>query len=175
MPLEWAASKSLLPDQNRPVPLVLFKGPCAWQQEMLGALRTAGWEWRVTFESGSMDASLTAVQSGLGMAALPAETVRSSKLARVESAGLPPAPEIQIGIFRGAASHVARSVLEDIIASVFENSSDRATRMFCLSKLSTSLPETMDTHGDTERCPQSYGERNGSHGSEEVHRDHGVA
>lgn len=120
VPLEWAASKSLCPDQNRPVPLVLFEGPYAWQQEMLDSLRAAGWEWRVTFESASVDAILTAVQSGLGMAALPAETIRNSRLARIESASLPSAPKIQLGIFRGVAnSSGAHAVLEDVLASVF--------------------------------------------------------
>jgi DNA-binding transcriptional LysR family regulator len=97
VPLEWAAGKSFRPDQSQPLPLVLFEGPCVWQQEMLDSLRSAGWQWRVTFESASVDAILTAVQSDLGIAALLAETVRSSKLARVESADLPPAPKISMG------------------------------------------------------------------------------
>jgi DNA-binding transcriptional LysR family regulator len=125
VPLEWAASRNLRLDKNRSVPLVLFEGPCAWQQEMLDSLRSAGWEWRVTFESASVDAILTAVQSGLGMAALPDETIRNSRLARIENAGLPPAPKIQLGIFRGVVKPSgAHAVLEDVLASVFEVSSE---------------------------------------------------
>jgi DNA-binding transcriptional LysR family regulator len=127
VPLRWAASKQLRLDQSRSVPLVLLEGPCDWQQELLDSLRTAGWEWRVAFESASVDAILTAVQSGLGIAALPEETIRSSRLTRVESIGLPPAPKIQLGVFRGVPKPSgAHAVLEDVLASVFGHTAETA-------------------------------------------------
>jgi DNA-binding transcriptional LysR family regulator len=122
--LEWAASKYLPLDQSRPLPLVLFEAPCAWQQEMLGSLRSAGWDWRVTFESASMDAILTAVQSGLGIAALPTAAIGNFKLAGMQGTGLPPAPKIQFGMFRsGASQGGAHTVLEDVLASIFTTTS----------------------------------------------------
>jgi DNA-binding transcriptional LysR family regulator len=123
VPLDWAASKDLRVDQSRPIPLVLFESPCAWQEEMLQSLRTAGRDWRVTFESASMDAILTAVQSSLGVAALPAAAIRNFKLTSVQSAGLPPAPKIQFGLFRsGVSPRGAHDVLEDVLASIFQTS-----------------------------------------------------
>jgi DNA-binding transcriptional LysR family regulator len=121
--LEWAASKDLDVDQSRTVPLVLFENPCAWQEEMLQSLRTGGWGWRVTFESASMDAILTAVQSGLGVAALPAAAIRDFKLTNMQSVGLPLAPRLQFGLFRnGVSPRGARTVLEDVLASNFPSS-----------------------------------------------------
>jgi DNA-binding transcriptional LysR family regulator len=123
VPLKWAADKDLRVDRSRPIPLVLFEDPCAWQEEMLQSLRTAGWDWRVIFESASMDAVLAAVQSGLGIAALPAATIRNSKLTCLQNAGLPPAPKIQLGLFRsGVSPRSAHTVLEEVLASMFQSS-----------------------------------------------------
>jgi DNA-binding transcriptional LysR family regulator len=120
VPLEWAASGDLLVDTSRPIPLVLFESPCTWQDEMLQSLRNAGWDWRVTFESSSLDAILTAVQSGLGIAALPSAAIRNFNLTGVRSTGLPAAPKIQFGLFRnGALREGIHAVLENALTSIF--------------------------------------------------------
>ena len=83
VPLDWAASDELEIDRSRAIPLVLFESPCSWQDEMLSSLSASGLDWRVAFESTSLDAVLGAVQSGLGVAALPIEAIRKSRLSRV--------------------------------------------------------------------------------------------
>jgi DNA-binding transcriptional LysR family regulator len=119
VPLHWAARKNLKIDRSRPVPLVLFERPCRWQDEMLDCLRTRGWEWRRTFESSSLDAILTAAQSGLGITALPMETMRNFKLACVTEVGLPQAPTVEFGIFSGTAvTDNAQTVLDAVNAAV---------------------------------------------------------
>ncbi len=125
VPLEWAVSKELGIDQSRALPLVLFEGPCSWQEEMLRSLRTSGWECRVTFESASLDAILAAVQSGLGMTALPADTIRNYRLNRVLHMELPPPPKIQFGMFRSTVlSSEARTELEMALDSKFRASTE---------------------------------------------------
>jgi DNA-binding transcriptional LysR family regulator len=120
VPLEWAARKDLNVEKSRPIPLVLFENPCSWQEEMLASLRKAGWEWRVTFESASFDAILTAAQSGLGVAALPDEAIRTFKVGRLPAEGLPPAPKVEFGMFPATAlASGRRSMLEVAIASLF--------------------------------------------------------
>ena len=124
MPLQWAAQKDLKVERHQTLPLVLFEGPCSWQDDMLDSLRRAGREWRVRFESTSLDAILAATQSGLGIAALPAEAVRSSNLARVGSAHLPPPPNIEFGLFHAAALPQAAQTLVELLeialASTFQ-------------------------------------------------------
>jgi DNA-binding transcriptional LysR family regulator len=121
VPLRWAACKNLQIDRSRPLPLVLFESPCHWQDEMLDCLRTAGWEWRRTFESSSLDAILTAAQSGLGITALPMETIRNFKLACVTEVGLPQAPTVEFGIFSGTAlTDNAQTVLDVVNAAIFD-------------------------------------------------------
>jgi DNA-binding transcriptional LysR family regulator len=119
VPLHWAARKNLKIDRSRPLPVVLFERPCHWQDEMLDRLRTRGWEWRRTFESSSLDAILTAAQSGLGITALPMETMRNFKLACVTEVGLPQAPTVEVGIFSGTAlTNNAQTVLDAVNAAV---------------------------------------------------------
>ena len=111
--LEWAAPKRFQVDQYRVVPLVLFEGSSPWQENLLGSLRDAGLEWHVAFESASMDAILAATQSGLGIAALPAEFVRNSRLIPLSHPALPLAPKIELGLFEaGVLPNNARTLLE---------------------------------------------------------------
>ena len=100
--LEWAAGKSLDFDQSRPIPLILFEGPCSWQDEMLDSLHRAGRDWRITFENASLDAILAAVQSGLGISALPAMAIQNFELTRFHAIRLPSPPVVEFGMFRAA-------------------------------------------------------------------------
>jgi DNA-binding transcriptional LysR family regulator len=125
VPLEWATCQDFKIDQSRTLPLVLFENPCSWQDEMLNSLRGAGWQWRVTFESASLDAILAATQSGLGMAALPAEAIRNCSLTPVQSMKLPPPPRIQFGLFRTATLRSeARTVLEVALDSMIRQGTE---------------------------------------------------
>jgi DNA-binding transcriptional LysR family regulator len=84
-----------------------------------------GGQWRVTFESASLDAVLAAVQLGLGMAALPTESIRTGKLHRVNRAALPTPPRIQFGLCRNAPLlSEAGTLLEVTVDSVFRNSTE---------------------------------------------------
>lgn len=86
---------------------------------MLDCLRTRGWEWRRTFEGSSLDAILTAAQSGLGITALPMEIIRNFKLACVSEVSLPQAPTLEFGIFTGTAlTENAQTVLDAVNAAV---------------------------------------------------------
>jgi DNA-binding transcriptional LysR family regulator len=111
VPLQWTAHRDLQFGKSQLLPLILFENPCAWQDAMLDSLRKSGWEWRVSFPSASLDAIIAAARSGLGIAALPSETMRNSKLMSVQMAGLPPAPELEFGLFPaiGLALRHARS------------------------------------------------------------------
>jgi DNA-binding transcriptional LysR family regulator len=123
VPLAWAACENLCIDKSRPIPLILFENPCAWQVEMLDGLRAAGWNWRVIFESTSGDAIVAAVQSGLGMAALSPASMGDAQLVCVQTAGLPPPPKIRLGLFRSQASpKPVPAMLESALAAIFANS-----------------------------------------------------
>ncbi len=117
--LEWAAPKNFQIDQFRTVPLVLFEGACPWQESLLDSLRETGCNWRVAFESTSLDAILAATQSGLGIAALPTEFVRNSRLAPFTHPALPMAPKVEFGLFGASVlPNYARTLLEVVQSSI---------------------------------------------------------
>jgi DNA-binding transcriptional LysR family regulator len=120
VPLAWAACENLCIDKSRPIPLILFENPRSWQDEMLDCLRAAGWNWRVIFESASVDAIVAAVRSGLGMAALSPASMGDAQLVCVQTASLPPPPKIRLGLFRSQASpKPLHAMLESALAAVF--------------------------------------------------------
>jgi DNA-binding transcriptional LysR family regulator len=87
---------------------------------MLEGLRAAGWNWRVIFESTSVDAIVAAVQCGLGMAALLPASMGDAQLVYVQTAGLPPPPKIRLGLCRIQASpEPVNAALESALAAIF--------------------------------------------------------
>ena len=120
VPMDWAAGKDLNLERSRAIPLVLIESPCAWQDEMLDSLRKSEWKWRVAFESASLDAILTATQSGLGLACLPTQIIRKFKLGQAQGVGLPSPPSLQLGLFRSATpASGSRTMLEVALTSLF--------------------------------------------------------
>jgi DNA-binding transcriptional LysR family regulator len=114
----WIASTDLSIDPFKALPLVLCNSTSAWRDEILSALRKAGWEWRIVFESTSLDATLAAVESGLGVSALVRETGQNPGIREVVHARLPVLPEVRFAMFR---SHTAptrvRTLMETALAT----------------------------------------------------------
>jgi len=126
--LDWASYKDLNIDGEKTVPLVLFEGPCSWQDNMLESLRKAGREWRVAFQSASLDAVLTAAQSGLGITPLPTELIRKSKLVQVKNLPLPRALRIEFGLFQAnTPPQGAKTLVEMVRTSKFKPSAEEAS------------------------------------------------
>jgi len=117
--LHWAARRTVQVAKSRSLPLVLLDTPGQWRRELLDSLRLAEWEWRISFESPSLDAILSATQTGLGVSVLPMESIRMAKLICLSDAALPPSPTLEFGIFSGATlSNAARMVLEAVRTAV---------------------------------------------------------
>ena len=116
--LAWFASTDFSIDPPKILPLVLCESTNWWRDKILSSLRKAGWEWRVVFESASLDATLAALDSGLGVSALLPQTVRDTGIGEVKYARLPVLPEVRFGLFRGpTASTKARALMETALAT----------------------------------------------------------
>lgn len=116
--LAWLASTDFSIDPLKVLPLVLCESTSWWRDKILSSLRKAGWEWRVVFESASLDATLAALDSGLGMSALLPETVRDTGVSEVKCSSLPVLPEVRFGLFRSpTASTKARAPMETALAT----------------------------------------------------------
>jgi DNA-binding transcriptional LysR family regulator len=116
--LTWLASRDFSLDSFEILPLVLCESTSRWHDRILSSLRRAECEWRVVFESASLDATLAALDSGLGVAALLPETALNTRISEVKDAGLPVLPEVRFGMFRSpTAATRARALLETALAT----------------------------------------------------------
>jgi DNA-binding transcriptional LysR family regulator len=114
----WFASAELSIDPFHILPLILWHSSSSWRDGILDSLRLAGWEWRVVFESASLDASLAAVESGLGVAALLRETIRNTAIREIRDVRLPELPEVRLGLFRASVvPNKAQSQMESALAT----------------------------------------------------------
>jgi hypothetical protein len=72
----------------------------------------------VVFESASLEATLAALDSGLGVSALLQETVRNSRISEVKYARLPVLPEARFRFFRsGTVPTRAGTLMETALAT----------------------------------------------------------
>jgi DNA-binding transcriptional LysR family regulator len=121
--LAWFASTDFSIDPLKTLPLVLCESTSCWRDKILSSLRRSGWEWRVVFENASLDATLAALDAGLGVSALLPETVRNTGISEVKCARLPVLPEVRFGMFRSpTAATKARALMETALATSLQAS-----------------------------------------------------
>jgi DNA-binding transcriptional LysR family regulator len=113
----WFTSTELSIDPLGTLPLVLWQSSGSWQDGILDSLRRSGWQWRVVFASASLDATVAAVESGLGAAALLRETVRNTGIAEVNRVRLPVLPEVRFALFRGRVASRAQTLMEEALSA----------------------------------------------------------
>jgi DNA-binding transcriptional LysR family regulator len=124
--LVWLASVDLSVDPFKTLPLVLCGNMGLWRENILSSLQHTAWDWRLVFESASLDATLAVVESGLGVSVLPSDTPRNIGIREVEHAGLPRLPEARFGMFRGQTdASPARDLMEATLSSSFRSVTTR--------------------------------------------------
>lgn len=122
-PLRWTASRNFTLAEGEPVPLISFNGPCTWQQRVTKVLGQAAKPWRSVCTSTSLSAVQSAIEAGLGVAALLDANIRGGTMRIIGAAeGLPPAPEVDFGLYirngqdaaSPAASALRRFILDEL-------------------------------------------------------------
>ena len=114
----WFASAELTLDPFCPLPLILPQSAGSWRNRTLDSLRTAGWAWRIVLEGASLDATIAAIQSGLGVSVLLREGARSIGMREVKHTRLPELPQVRYGLFRSTSSPTrAQSLMEATLAA----------------------------------------------------------
>ena len=116
----WFASTELSIDAfPDPSARTMAKFQVPWHHGILDALRRTGWEWRVVFESASLDASPGSgrIRPGRGGAA-SRNGSKQQALAEIKQMRLPILPEVQFGLFRSnAAPSRAQARMESGLAA----------------------------------------------------------
>ena len=114
----WFATADLLLDPLSPLPLVLPQVAGSWRDRVLDSLRAAGWAWRIVLEGANLDATVAAIEAGLGVSVLLREAVRNTGIREVKHVRLPTLPEIRFGLFRcGAVPTRAQSLMEAALSA----------------------------------------------------------
>jgi len=96
LPLHWFAAKEF-ERARASLPLVMFSPPCTWRDRILETLNRAKQPWHIVFESSSLAAIKAAVEAGLGVSALLAESLPAQSQQMSE---LPQLPSVSIAIYR---------------------------------------------------------------------------
>lgn len=98
--LVWVASPNHVAWEIDPLPVALFEPGCVARRSVLQVLAAADRSFRSTYSSASLLGLIAVVQAGLAVAGLAQRSVPPSLRIIGENEGLPPLPEMEIGILR---------------------------------------------------------------------------
>ena len=109
--LVWVSGPNRSPSPGRSIPLVLFPEGCAYRRLGVGALRSRGLAWHVSFVSPSFECLRTAVVEGLGLTVLARGLVAPPLQVVAHRHGLPALPAVEL-VYRPGRMGKARVVTE---------------------------------------------------------------
>ncbi|MCB4767997.1 LysR family transcriptional regulator [Ancylobacter sp. Lp-2] len=113
--LLWLAARGHRPERQDPLPLALFPTGCRARPHIAAALDDAGLRWRVACTSSSQGGIYSAVETGLCITAM-AECAAPSEWRRLGAAdGLPPLPDLEIGLLLSPSASTAARRLADTL------------------------------------------------------------
>lgn len=113
--LAWIGGGRCPPSDRRPLPLAADGPSCCWRRAAVSALESAGVEYRFIVVSRSRAAIMPVVQAGLALAVLPAGAVTGDLRIVDGELGLPPLPDVEIGLIRSPGKATAEA---DALAGV---------------------------------------------------------
>ncbi|GLK85997.1 LysR substrate-binding domain-containing protein [Ancylobacter defluvii] len=113
--LLWLAARGHRPERQDPLPLALFPTGCRARPHIAAALDDAGLRWRVACTSSSQGGIYSAVETGLCLTAM-AECAAPPEWRRLgASEGLPPLPDLEIGMLLSPNASTAARRLADTL------------------------------------------------------------
>ncbi|GAB4068418.1 LysR family transcriptional regulator [Ancylobacter sonchi] len=113
--LLWLAARGHRPERQDPLPLALFPTGCRARPHIAAALDDAGLRWRVACTSSSQGGIYSAVETGLCITAM-AECAAPPEWRRLgASEGLPPLPDLEIGLLLSPSASTAARRLADTL------------------------------------------------------------
>ncbi|CAM5344005.1 LysR substrate-binding domain-containing protein [Mesorhizobium sp. UC74_2] len=100
----WVASPNHVAWEKDPLPVALFEPGCAARVNMLQVLSSIDRTFHCTYSSASLLGLVAVVQAGLAVAGLAQLSVPPSLRIIGENEGLPPLPDLEVGIMRNPMS-----------------------------------------------------------------------
>lgn len=115
--LLWLAARGHRPEKNDPIPLAMFPTGCRARPHVTAALDAVGKNWRVACTSSSQGGIHSAVETGLCLTVLT-ECAAPQEWRRLGAAeGLPPLPDMEIGLLIAPNASAAARRLADTLRS----------------------------------------------------------
>jgi DNA-binding transcriptional LysR family regulator len=120
--LVWASGPEYELRDKEPVPLIVFSRGCLYREQVSQRLTAVNRAWRVAYTSPNPAGIWAAVEAGLGVAALPRNTLPATFKVWSEAEGLPSLPEIELALYTGQPElPLAGRRLRDHILGSFRN------------------------------------------------------
>lgn len=118
--LVWVGARCGEAYRQRPLPVSIGCGECAFQPPVLEALRVADIPWRNVSDATNMNAQLAIAEADLGVMVLLPSTVPSQLEVLGPKAALPPLPVFSVNLYlaRSNASEIARELAQHIRAAL---------------------------------------------------------
>lgn len=113
-PMVWVASPRHAAWEREPLPVALFQ-TCAARANILKALADTDTPFDRAYSSASLAGMVTIVQAGLAVAGMALCGVPPSLKVIGENEGLPPLPDLEIGLLRGGSDSGPAHRLRDAI------------------------------------------------------------
>lgn len=113
-PLVWVGNKNMMPDPDRPLPLVLSPKPCVYRARAIKALEDAGIKWQLVFSSPSYTGKIAAVKANLGITVLPKNMIPAS-LDVLPSSFLPHLSDTHVSLLKYDLNNLVTQSLEQFV------------------------------------------------------------
>lgn len=120
--LAWVAGAACRIGDAAPVPLVAYPEGCTYRARMTETLSHAGMPWRIACTTASLASLQAAVQAGLGVTVLAANTVPAGLVALPPDSGFPGLADATVGLYyardtlTGPAQHLVNFVIRRLDA-----------------------------------------------------------
>lgn len=100
--LVWVVGMGSRVHEHRPLPLALSGPTCLWRRSAIAALERADIPHRILVASWNYAAISPVVRAGAAVSVLPDSVAPPNLRAMAEADGLPPLPEVHIGLLQGS-------------------------------------------------------------------------
>jgi DNA-binding transcriptional LysR family regulator len=98
--LVWASSRSGIPLDKSPTPLIVAPAPCIYRARAINALKQAGQRWRIVYTNTDLTGISAAIEEGLGITVLAYSTVPKHLRILGTDEGLPELGKVGIHLIR---------------------------------------------------------------------------
>lgn len=129
-PLEWVCARNSLVWKQSTLPVALFEYGCPDREFILNALKGAGREYRVEFETYSYGGLMAAVESGAVVSALPKSTIPPT-LRRLDSQhSLPRLPSLNVNLAspQKSSDHICSQLYDAVVLHLAEYEQSLTTK-----------------------------------------------